>query len=372
METDSPSSVANIASEYRGGEISLIEILNVLLRHRRMVVLLPVLIAGVIGVRTLMQPRIYSASASFIPQVPEGRAGSGAAALARQFGVNIGGDRAGGSPQFYADLLQTREVLRKAVETKYRLADAEFGERRATLVEFYEIGETTSTPAWRQGVEHLKNNLTVSVGRETGVIQLVVSADAPDLAEQILERLLGLVNDFNLESRQSQAQEEVRFISARLGEVHQELLAAKADLQYFLRTNRQFHNSPELVFEHDDLQREVAMRQGIYTVLAQAREQARIDAVRDTPLLTLINSPQGSAAPVGRGTVKKTILAFFVAFFMAVVVAFILEFGRRSRREEGSHYHEFQQLLREARKDLRSPTRWLLPRGKKDNQPDAA
>lgn len=372
MESDSRISLANTSSRNTDDEISLIEILNILLRHRRMIVLLPVLVAGVIGIRTLTQPRTYSASASFMPQVPEGRSGSSAAALARQFGVNLGGgDRPGGSPQFYANLLQTRDVLRKAVEAEYHVVDAELGKRQATLVEFYEIDDMPFTPAWRKGVERLKNNLSVSVDRETGVIRLAVSALSPDLAEQILERLLKLVNDFNLESRQSQAQEEVRFISARMEEVHQDLLVSKSRLQSFLQTNRQFQNSPELLFEHDDLQRQVAMRQGVYTALVQAREQARIDAVRDTPLLTLIDNPTGSAAPEGRGTVRKSVLAFFVVLLLTMIAAFILELGRRSRREEGGSYHEFQRLAREARKDLTSPSQWFLRRSRNDNHPKA-
>lgn len=372
MEAETHSRLENTSPRDADDEISLIEILNVLLRHRRMIVILPILLAAVVGVMTFTQPRTYSASASFIPQTPEGRSGSGAAALARQFGVNIGGgDRPGGSPQFYADLLRTREVLRKVVETDYRLVDAEHGERNATLVELYEVEETSLVPGWRKSVEHLQDNLTVSVGRETGVIQLSVSALAPDLAEQILERLLELLNAFNLESRQSQAQEEVRFISARMEEVHQELLSAKSNLQVFLQTNRQFHNSPELVFEHDDLQREVAMRQGIYTTLVQAREQARIDAVRDTPLLTLINSASGSAVPEGRGTVRRATFTFVVVFLMVIIGAILWELLNRGRREEGREYHEFQELILEARKDLYSPSRWFLRHGRKSNPSNA-
>ena len=59
----------------------------------------------------------------------------------------------------------------------------------------------------------------------------------------------------------------------------------------FLRQNRGFGNSPELMSEHDRLQRQVAMRQEVYTSLLRSQEQARIDAVRDTPLLAFIDTP---------------------------------------------------------------------------------
>lgn len=362
METDTPSSAENIVQQHARDEISLIEIFNVLLCYRRVLVLLPLLIAAVIGVVTFIQPRSYSASASFMPQIPESRSGSGAAALARQFGVNIGGERSGGSPQFYADLLRSRDLLRKTVETEYAITDPELGKRRGTLLDFYGILGSPVVPAWQEGVVQLNQVLKTSVDQETGVIQIGVSTQAPELSEQILQRLLELVNDFNLESRQIQAREEVRFISARMKEVQAELLSAKTRLQSFLQANRQFRNSPELLFKHDDLERDVLMYQGIFTALAQAHEQSRIDAVRDTPLLTLINDPAGSGLPDARGAVRKALLAFAVVLLMTIMGVFILELGRRSRREEQAHYREFQRLVREARKDLRSPLRWFSRR----------
>jgi uncharacterized protein involved in exopolysaccharide biosynthesis len=108
-----------------------------------------------------------------------------------------------------------------------------------------------------------------------------------------------LLNEFNLETRQSQALEEGRFVSARMAEAQEELREAEEALKTFLQQNRQFRNSPELVFEHDRLQRQVAMRQEIFTSLAQSHEQSRIDAVRDTPVITVIASRSARRSPRG-------------------------------------------------------------------------
>jgi uncharacterized protein involved in exopolysaccharide biosynthesis len=350
--------------EWQDREISLVEIANTILRQWRMVLAVPLALAMVVGLWTLGQDRTYVASASFIPQGAEGRGGGGAAALAQQFGVSLGTERPGQSPQFYVDLLRSRTVLRDAVESEYQVPAEDGTIRRANLIELFDIEEGRSTlPPWRRAADELEDGISTSVARETGLVQLTVSASHPALAEQIAERLLEILDTFNTEVRQSRAQEESRFIGGRLTEAQAELRAVENALQDFLRQNREFRNSPELTFEHDRLQRQVAMRQEVYTSLLRSQEQARIDAVRDTPLFTVVDHPAGTAEPQGRGTVMRAILAFMLGIMVAVGVAFIREATRRGREAEDPHYREFQGLARQAWDDLRHPKRWV--RGEK-------
>jgi uncharacterized protein involved in exopolysaccharide biosynthesis len=346
-------------------EISLVEIANTLLRNWRMIAVLPVILALAIGLWTLFQDRTYSAYATFIPQVSEGRGGGGAAALAMQFGVSLGTERPGQSPQFYADVLKSLAILRMAVESAYEVPGPDGGSRTSTLVEIYEVDDDQGAAApWLKAVERLRDAISTSVARETGVVRLTVSAADPALSEQIVRRLLELLNEFNLGARQNRAQEEARFISGRLAEAEAELLTGERALQEFLRQNREFRNSPELLFDHDRLQRQVAMRHEVYASLLRSQEQARIDAVRDTPLLTVIDLPDGTAQPEGRGTVLRAMLAFMLGLMIAVFVAFMAEFARRSRETKDPHYREFQGLVTQVWQDIRRPARWLRP-GKK-------
>jgi uncharacterized protein involved in exopolysaccharide biosynthesis len=339
-------------------EISFVEIVCAILRNWRMIAVLPVTLALVIGLYTLAQDRTYSATASFIPQTMEGRNGSGAAVLAQQFGFSLGTERPGQSPQFFADLLMSITILRNAVESEYQVLE-QGAARTATLIEVYAIQDRGAVPAWRKAVEQLRDDMSVFVVRETGIVRLTVSAGNPSVSEQVAQRILELLNEFNLEARQSRALEEGRFISGRVTEAQAELLGAEGALQEFLRQNRDFRNSPELQFDHDRMQREVAMRQEVYTSLLRAQEEARIDAVRDTPLLTVIESPIGAAEPDGRRIVLRTLLAFLLGLMIAVIVAFIAEFVRRNRETGDPHYRELEGLARQAWEDMRRPGRWI-------------
>jgi uncharacterized protein involved in exopolysaccharide biosynthesis len=343
------------------GEISLVEIASTMLRNWRLIVVLPVLLALAAGVWSFARDRTYAASASFVPQAAEGRSAGAAAALAQQFGVNLGTERPGQSPQFYVDLLlRSSTLLRQAVEAEYHLPGGQGQEWTGTLVQYWKFDAAGGRlPPWRLATEKLSEALSVSVSQVTGVVQLSVEADHPLLAERIAERLLQLLNAFNLEVRQSRAQEEGRFIGEALAEAQTELLTAEGLLQEFLRQNRQFVNSPELMFEHDRLQREVVMRQEVYTSLLRSQEQAKIDAVRDTPLFTVIDHPAGTAEPQGRGILMRALLAFVLGLIVAVFIAFVTEFARRSRQQDDPRYREFQGLARQAWSDARRPGKWL-------------
>jgi uncharacterized protein involved in exopolysaccharide biosynthesis len=144
-----------------------------------------------------------------------------------------------------------------------------------------------------------------------------------------------------------------------LREAETELYQAEADLQAFLRQNRTFRDAPELAFEHSRLQRQVTLRQELVSSLSQAREQARIDAVRDTPVITVVEAARGSARAQARGTVTKAILAGITGFALAILLAFFLEFIHRAKHDDRATYQEFNTLRRSAWQELRHPRNLL-------------
>jgi uncharacterized protein involved in exopolysaccharide biosynthesis len=340
--------------------LSIVELANTILRHWRMVVVIPVLLAMGVGIWSLQQKRTYLASGSFLPQSPDGRGGGGAAAIAQQFGVSIGNERPGQSPQFYVDLLRSRSVLREAVESEYTVLAEDGTVHRMTLIDFFEITEDGHPlPPWRRAVNELGRDISTSVSRTTGVVDIAVIAAQPLLAEQIAGRLLEILNSVHNEVRQNPAHEETRFITGRLEGAHAELTAAENALQRFLRLNRNYQNSPDLVFEHERLRRQVVIRQEVYTSLLRLQEQARLDAVRDTPLFTVIDHPSGTGEPRGRGTLKLILFGFLLGLFLAVSLAFIREAASSGHDAGDPEYREFRSLVRQAWKDVRHPGRWL-------------
>jgi uncharacterized protein involved in exopolysaccharide biosynthesis len=184
------------------------------------------------------------------------------------------------------------------------------------------------------------------------VVTISVRTLDPELSAAIARRLVDLVLGFDVGTRQSQASAERGFAEGRLGELKGELLTAEDSLKTFLADNRQFTNSPELRFEHDRLQRQVLMRQELVTAMAQAYEQARIDEVRNTALITVIDEPIPPSRPNQSQTQSTILLGLFLGTIVGLGLAYLGEVGARAKSEESQAFGDFQEALDDVRRDL--------------------
>jgi len=335
-------------------ELSLLRIVNVVLRGRGLIAGSAVLVAIVVAVVGLARARTYSASASFVPQGRSG--GSNLSGIAAQFGISVQSGEGMQSPQFYVDLLRSREILRDVVDTRYSVP-TDTGAAHGTLADLYGIKERTPALRREAAIERLRSRLSTGVTPKTGVVTLTVTTPDAALSYQVTERLLALLNKFNLETRQSQAAAERRFAEQRLNEVKEELRAAENRLQAFLQRNRQYRNSPELQFEEDRLSREVSLRQGLYATLAQSYEQAKIDEVRDTPVITLVERPEVPVRADRRLLIQKGLLGLLAGAVVGLIIVLVRHFLPSSGTDVSDEVAEFAALRRETIGDLTHPWR---------------
>lgn len=306
-------------------EISLWEVLAVLLRRRGTIVWTTVLVTGLAIAVTLAQAREFTTEAAFRPQGSEASS-SQLMALASQFGVSVPGGGEEASPAFYAELIQSREILSRAATRPY---DVE-GVGTVLLKDLLEIENETEALRDNGAIEWLREEaVSVSTGRETGTVTVAVTTEWPDLSKAIADELLTEVARFNLNTRQSQAAAERAFIEERVSVAEQDLEVAEDSLRIFLESNRQWQASPLLVFRQQALQREVTLRSSVLTTLVQSYEQARISEVRDTPVITVLQEPYLPPGPDPRRLVLSAALGVVLGGMMGIVLAFVVEAFRR-------------------------------------------
>jgi uncharacterized protein involved in exopolysaccharide biosynthesis len=185
------------------------------------------------------------------------------------------------------------------------------------------------------------------------MVRVFVESSWPGLSFGIASRLVTLVNEFNLETRQSRAAAERTFIEGRLAEAEDSLLAAETRLEAFLQSNRQFENSPELLFQHDRLQRQVARNQEVVTSLAQGYEEARVSEVRNTPVITVVEPPEIPLKPESRGLLLKGALGLALGGMVGLFWAFGSEMMRREEDRDSETYREFRNLWADTWRDVR-------------------
>jgi uncharacterized protein involved in exopolysaccharide biosynthesis len=288
-------------------EISILDLANILLRNRRGILLCVFGFAVLPVLPTLVQRHQFSASMSFVPEVVD-PSRSYFANLVGQFGIALPAvSQSTQTPQFYADLIQSREVLGAVADDSFP-TDA----NGASLMRFPRMfGVRAETPLLErdQSIRVLRSAVvTSSVSKATGVITVTVTTPWPEASLSIAQRLIQAINAVSLRTRQTQAAAERRFSEERQRIALDSLRVAEDRLAGFLRGNRAMRDSPDLSVEQQRFQREVTMRQQMFTSLTQAAEEARMREVRDTPALSIIDEPILPSSPISSGRLRRAVV----------------------------------------------------------------
>lgn len=333
-------------------QASLLGLLNVLLRHRWLVLGSALAALAASLAVTLMQPRTYKSTSAFMPQSRQ--SANALPGFAAQLGVGLTVGDPMQSPQFYVELVQSREILAEVAETRYNLT-TDSGVVSGTLAELYDLSAPTTDQRQEQLLRRLDRQITASQTAATGIVRLSVTTEYRGLSPQIASRILELTNAFNLQTRQSQARAERHFIERRLDDVRSELRTSETRLQGFLQRNREFGASSVLNVERERLEREVSTQRALYTELAQNLERARMEEVRDTPLITVLERPHTPALPESRGVLRNGAFALVAGGLVGVLLAFVRQYARTIRDLDLDDYGEFVRLRHESLRDVRHP-----------------
>jgi uncharacterized protein involved in exopolysaccharide biosynthesis len=347
-----------------GDEVSLLQLVSVLVRRWRLVLGLPVAAAALTAVVVLLWPPMYTATTSFVPEsgsqpnVPPGLAG-----IAGQFGLSLGSDGTQ-SPRFYASVLRSRAIMDSVLLARYK--DPRGGGDRpdsATLLEILSrelltwISGDDLADSLHEGREELGDLVSVGVDNQTKIVVLSVDSRSPTLAADVANRFIHYLHEFNAKTRQSQAGERRSFAEQQVAEAERQLNAAEEAMKRFYERNRSFQQSPQLVFEEGRLSRQVDIRQEMYLTLKREHETARIDEVNDVPVITVIDS----ASPPQERSKPKRVLLIVLAFVLGGMAGGLGAFGLdsldRVRREREGDYRELQGLVSQVGDDVRGALR---------------
>lgn len=335
-------------------DISAMSLVNVLLRHRILIMVLAVGFGVYAGAKSLRSPKFYTAQAQFMPKGARGQGQLGG--IAAQFGLSLGGGDASQSPQLYTDLLETKSLLWPVAQKTYRVRQ-DSGEVTGDLLKIFGIRDPRAAVRRARVVGALQGAIRANLAAKTGVITVTVTTLDPELSLQIAQNLLEQVNVYNLTRRQEQAAAERVFVERQMGEKRAELRAAEQELESFLERNKVWRSSPQLTLEFGRIQRQVDMRNQIYTNLLQAFETARIEEVRDLPVITVIEAPELPLDPDRRGGLRKTLIGLLIGFVLGCIIAFLRDRIARNRESQSDEFFEFAALKREALGDLTHPWR---------------
>lgn len=285
--------------------------------HRRLFLLTPLASAAIGVLIALFTPITFTSVASFLPATSN-RAAGALSSLGAQFGIALPGNDPAQSPAFYVDLLKSDALLRQLLRREYQLGPAS---PKRSLTALYEVDSPSPAEREEATVRKLKKEITSAANQKTGVVRVSVRAPSAYLAQQISTELVGALDRFNNERRKSSARAERQFTEQRLRTVTGELSRAEDRLQAFRSGNQDFRNTSRLRIDETRLEREVSLLSQLQASLAQSYEQSRIDEVRDTPLISPIETPSLPARRDSRGLVRLALTGAVLGLMLALAVA---------------------------------------------------
>jgi uncharacterized protein involved in exopolysaccharide biosynthesis len=284
---------------------------------------------------------VYMSSATFIPQGTESGM-SGLALAASQFGIRVPSTGTPWTAPVYAELLKSRVLLERiAVDT---ITVAELGPRPIPVEDLLRVRGETAAERVDRTVRALGQMVRAREVRTLSAVRLSVLSPWPSVSRSIADRLITAVNEFNLRTSQSQASAERQFVELQLQGAERELRASEDRLLTFRQRNR-IIASPELMADLERLQREVTLRMQVYTSLVQARDDARVREVRNTPVMTIIEAPNTPVRSEPRKPVQKAVLLALAGALVGVLTVLISDRWTAARRFGGPREQEFFQLV---------------------------
>jgi uncharacterized protein involved in exopolysaccharide biosynthesis len=286
-----------------------------LLRYRRMTYAVVASATAVTLIYCLVVKNQYTSTASILPTSGSTQ-GAELKDLAMGSLASLGLGAAITAPEnssaLYPKILSSRLVSERLIERTFpTYCDAKYD---GQSLERY-----LDAPNRDLAIRELRSLVAIDTDRRTGVTELSATTTCPELSAAIVHAYLEELNDYNVHRRQSSAGENVKFVAGRLKEIETELAAAEDTLRDFQERNLNFATSgdPELILELARLQRQVELKSTLYASLSGEHERARIEAVKDIPIVQVLDP---GAVPVVKSAPRRT-------YYMAAALAGSLVFS---------------------------------------------
>jgi uncharacterized protein involved in exopolysaccharide biosynthesis len=341
-----------------------------LVRWRLIALVLVLTVVAAIAAVILIPP-VYRTRVSFVANTTSGsRLPTGAlsaagplAGLAAQFGVGAGVDPSE-SPSFYVELIRSRELLTRLLESKFRDPRGSSPRDSARLVDLLKLRGSDPRRRMEKGVKKMGEAITGNYDITTNLVTLDVDAQWPDLSAAVANRTIDMVSTFNREQRVTRVRSKRLFLEGRVAHARADLDAAEDKLRQFNEQNRSWRSAPGLVFDEQHLQRELDRTAELYLQLQQQYEMTLLDEVNDAPRITVVDSGVPPRRPLWPNyailAVSVPFSGLFLGFLFAGVAAVFGDWRERNPRLADNLSATVRRTAREIRNALRRrPSRRL-------------
>ena len=263
----------------------------------------------------------YDATIVILPDYGSKSAGGNLSGLAAIAGISLGDGSS--AVEVYKSLLSSETVIEPVVNAKYY--SKEFPDS-IDLYTYFEIkNELKRDSAFQKRKMFLDiyrvmtTAVTTTIDIKTKILTLTVRSAEPQISSAIANNLVKSLDTYVRTKRKSNATMQLMYVEKRISQVNDSLFTVENALKDFLFSNRVTTQSPQLVLEQSRLNRQIQIYQTIVIELTRQLEIARIDEIRDAPI---INVQEWAGIPVVKAGPKRSqyvILAFMLILFITIL-----------------------------------------------------
>ncbi len=248
--------------------------------------------------------------------------------IASQFGFNVPTN----DPEevwISLDVLRSRNLARKMLS--YKFNSKLYGQDR-TLFEIltYDLNKNDFDKSTLESlaIDRFQSIFVASENISSSIYTLRVRTGEASLSMNINKQIINELENNQRQYVKIKSTKTKQFIQERILETEKILRNAEEDLKKFRTRNRRIENSPSLLLEQQRLTREVAVLIGVFTTLKQQLENAKIDEVKESEYLIIIEDPE---IPRDRVSPKKKnlmLMAFISGIALGMIVSVLLHVNK--------------------------------------------
>jgi capsule polysaccharide export protein KpsE/RkpR len=164
-----------------------------------------------------------------------------------------------------------------------------------------------------------EERLNIKYDRKTNITSISVTVEDPLAAKQIADSFYDEISFFINKTINDSGKMKQNFLNQRIQSIESELVSNEKILEDFLNKNKSINQSPKLLQELTRIQREVTLKETAYLLLKKELEIARIDEVKRTLKLIIIEKPD---IPAVKSYPSRLSLSLSIAFFLTIFLFF--------------------------------------------------
>lgn len=342
-------------------DLSLKQLIQKLLRHKRALIISAILGFVLGAVVAFSIPKEYLSKSSLVVESNEnsGLGNSSLASMASMAGINIPKSSDAIAPELYPSVIETDEFLVKMLYSNVRPK----GSKKEVLYIDY-IRKYQKLPWWRAAVKGLmdmlpkdstknvvrhqinpqelttaedallkiiKKNVLCTLDTEDDVINIQVSAQDPYVAKQLVDVAAAHLQDFITQYRTNKARIDLGYYEKLRDESLQKYKKIQKEYADYSDTHTDLALKSYIV-ESDKLENDMQLAYNEYSQLCNQVTMASAKVQERTPAFTVLQKPSVPVRPFSPQ--KKLIVAAYIFVFFSLTAVYILFFSERKKKAE--------------------------------------